>query len=424
VVIERVVKKPNGKKTVRIAEPEVETVKSIKPRSRPRATVEEVEDSDDEKVLAPRQEELGNELPFRNVGELVDPPMAEVLPRRRTDAPLADSRTVGKRKTRTPRNTEVEDQATAGLLGSIRDITVPVKLGDLLDSNPKIRRALVTDPLKTRRQNFVRNTEGDVLATKVQTFMTSRVYEESDESSEETDSEEGYEQNVRMEETTIQRIGEDGEVLGVLMLDTYPEIVTSTDHELEEGSFIMPDPVAQYFDSLKPGEKANEIRMPVASMSGSLRCLYPRVGGKHIEALLDSGSQTLSIGRKAAEKRGIEWDTNRTITMLAANNTTHSTLGLAKNVLMGFSKGFRVYAQLHVVEAAPYELLLGRPFDMIMEALVKSKKNGDVDITLTDPYSGRQLTLPTYPRGHILDTELLDGNVPAASATSTVPQDF
>jgi hypothetical protein len=91
---------------------------------------------------------------------------------------------------------------------------------------------------------------------------------------------------------------------------------------------------------------------------------------------------------------------------------------------MGFSKGFRVYAQLHVVEAAPYELLLGRPFDMIMEALVKSKKNGDVDITLTDPYSGRQLTLPTYPRGHILDTELLDGNVPAASATSTVPQDF
>jgi hypothetical protein len=318
----------------------------------------------------------------------------------------------------------VEDQATAGLLGSIRDITVPVKLGDLLDSNPKIRRALVTDPLKTRRQNFVRNTEGDVLATKVQTFMTSRVYEESDESSEETDGEEGYEQNVRMEETTIQRIGEDGEVLGVLMLDTYPEIVTSTDHELEEGSFIMPDPVAQYFDSLKPGEKANEIRMPVASMSGSLRCLYPRVGGKHIEALLDSGSQTLSIGRKAAEKRGIEWDTNRTITMLAANNTTHSTLGLAKNVLMGFSKGFRVYAQLHVVEAAPYELLLGRPFDMIMEALVKSKKNGDVDITLTDPYSGRQLTLPTYPRGHILDTELLDGNVPAASATSTVPQDF
>jgi hypothetical protein len=42
---------------------------------------------------------------------------------------------------------EVEDQAMAGLLGSIRGITVPVKLGDLLDSNPKIWRALATDPL-------------------------------------------------------------------------------------------------------------------------------------------------------------------------------------------------------------------------------------------------------------------------------------
>jgi hypothetical protein len=127
------------------------------------------------------------------------------------------------------------------------------------------------------------------------------------------------------------------------MLDTYPEIVTSNNHELEEGSFIMPDPVAQYFDLPKPREKASEIRMPVASMSGSLHCLYPRVGGKHIEALLDSGSQTLSIGWKAAEKRGIEWDTNQTITMLAANNTTHSMLGLVKNVLMGFSKGFHLY---------------------------------------------------------------------------------
>jgi hypothetical protein len=80
VVIERAVKKPNGKKTMRIIEPEVETVKSIKPRPRPRATVEEVEDSDNEKVLEPHQDKFGNKLPFRDIGERVDPPMAEVLP--------------------------------------------------------------------------------------------------------------------------------------------------------------------------------------------------------------------------------------------------------------------------------------------------------------------------------------------------------
>jgi hypothetical protein len=50
----------------------------------------------------------------------------------------------------------------------------------------------VADPLKSRRQNFVQNTEGDVLATKFRTFMTRPVYEESDESSEETDGEGSY----------------------------------------------------------------------------------------------------------------------------------------------------------------------------------------------------------------------------------------
>jgi hypothetical protein len=69
-----------------------------------------------------------------------------------------------------------------------------------------------------------------------------------------------------------------------------------------------------------------------------------------------------------------------------------------------------------------------RPFDILAEALVKSKRNGDVDITLTDPYSGRQLTLATYPRGHILDVTTLDkGNkvdTTLASSNLEGPQDF
>jgi hypothetical protein len=298
-----------------------------------------------------------------------------------------------------------------------------------MDSNPKIRKALAVGISKSRRPNFVQNTEGHVLAPRVQTFVSQRFYEESDESSDETeDIEEEFGSNVRMEKTTLEKLGDDGEVLGVLMLDTFPEIVTSSTHELEEGSIIMQDPVAQYFDSLKQGEKPKVIRMPVANTSAALRCLYPVLGGKHIEALLDSGSQILSISKRAAEKRGLDWDVSRSITMQSANSETHLTLGMAKNVPIGFSKGFRVYAQLHVVAVAPYELLLGRPFDMLVETLVKSKRNGDVDITLTDPYSGRLLTLPTYPRGHILDVAALDneGNKDAEGASGDLkePQDF
>jgi hypothetical protein len=65
---------------------------------------------------------------------------------------------------------------------------------------------------------------------------------------------------------------------------------------------------------------------------------------------------------------------------------------------------------------------------MLVETLVKSKQNGDVDITLTDPYSGRLLTLLTYPRDHILDVAALDneGNKDTEEASSDLkePQDF
>jgi hypothetical protein len=84
------------------------------------------------------------------------------------------------------------------------------------------------------------------------------------------------------------------------------------------------------------------------------------------------------------EKRRVGWDASPSITMQATNSDTHTMLDMAKNVLIGFSKSFQVYAQLHVVNVAPYELLLGWPFDMLVEALVKSKQNSDVDITLTD----------------------------------------
>jgi hypothetical protein len=100
-----------------------------------------------------------------------------------------------------------------------------------------------------------------------------------------------------MEKTTLEKIGDDRKVLGVLMLDTFPEIMMSSTHALEEGSIIMQDPVAQYFDSLKQGEKPKAIQMPVASTSAALRCLYLVLGGKYIEALLDSGSQILSISK-------------------------------------------------------------------------------------------------------------------------------
>jgi hypothetical protein len=199
VVIERQAKTPAGKKEMREPASQVETRPLEEPKHPARVTVEDVEDSEDERDLVPPGKAVRFELPFKDVEPLRDPPTREVLPWQPSESSISNDKTVFKRRTQAPRNMELEDQATEGLLGSIREIMVPVKLGDLMDSNPKIRKALAVGITKSRHLNFVQNTEGHVLAPRVQTFISQRFSEESDESSDEIeDIKEEFCPNIRM----------------------------------------------------------------------------------------------------------------------------------------------------------------------------------------------------------------------------------
>ena len=73
-----------------------------------------------------------------------------------------------------------------------------------------------------------------------------------------------------------------------------------------------------------------------------------------------------------------------------------STLGLAKNVPFKFGD-ITVYLQCHVQNKAPFEVLLGRPFDVLTESEVRTFGNGDTEITIKDPNSTKRVT---FPRGH------------------------
>lgn len=47
-------------------------------------------------------------------------------------------------------------------------------------------------------------------------------------------------------------------------------------------------------------------------------------------------------------------------------------------------------------------VLLGQPFNVLTESVVKNFGNGDQEITITDPNLGRQSTMGTFKRGKIL----------------------
>jgi hypothetical protein len=179
---------------------------------------------------------------------------------------------------------------------------------------------------------------------------------------------------------------------------TYEVLAEDTDG-MAKGSVIVSDPVMQYLNTLAPGEVPKSVI--VAAESHALRTVYPlinRVG--EVESLLDPGSQIVSMARTIAVMLEVPWDPDITVQMQSANNTLEKTLGLAKNVPFLFGT-ITVYLQIHVIENAAYKVLLGRPFDIVTESVVKNSKDGSQSLTLTDPNTGARCVMHTHERGKV-----------------------
>jgi len=175
------------------------------------------------------------------------------------------------------------------------------------------------------------------------------------------------------------------------------EVLQEDKDGMKKGDIVIGDPVLQYLATLKPGEKPKPV--VVAKESHGLRSIYPMINRVGVtECVLDSGSQIISMAKAAAEQLDIKWNTELTIEMESANRSLETTLGLARNV--PFSCGaINVYLQIHIMSNPAYKVLLGRPFDIVTESLVKNEKDGSQTLTLTDPNTGERCKMSTYERG-------------------------
>lgn len=174
-------------------------------------------------------------------------------------------------------------------------------------------------------------------------------------------------------------------------------VTTSTKGAVPVGSVILDDPVLQYYDSLEPGETPQTIY--VARESQGLRTIYPKINkALEEEAVLDGGSQIVSMSKAVALKLGLAWNPDIVIHMQSANKQVEKTLGLARNVPFLF-KDITLYLQVHIVNEPAYKVLLGRPFDSLTESVIQNDREGGQLITIKDPNTGRRATLPTYHRG-------------------------
>jgi len=158
----------------------------------------------------------------------------------------------------------------------------------------------------------------------------------------------------------------------------------------------MGDPVVQYLSSLQKGESPKTFYMKESSLA--LRSIYPLVNNaRQEEALLDSGSQIVSMSKDAAISLKMSWDPDISINMQSAQGHVEPTLGLATDVPFTFGD-LTVMLQVHIINKPSYKILLGRPFDALTRSTIQNEKDGSQMVTITDPASDHRIVLPTYPR--------------------------
>jgi hypothetical protein len=159
------------------------------------------------------------------------------------------------------------------------------------------------------------------------------------------------------------------------------------------------------------------IELIVGKDSVPLSAVYPLISGHHkFENVLDSGSQINGIREDIWEAIGDPL-LDATMTMQSANNTQNDTLGKLQNVRFTFGD-VDLYMQMQVVENAPYEVLLGKPFFALTACSAKHFPNGDEHITITDPNTGRSATIPAVEHNAKNRCELSDTGKPGWQSTA------
>jgi hypothetical protein len=165
-----------------------------------------------------------------------------------------------------------------------------------------------------------------------------------------------------------------------------------------EGAIIIPDKYEAYYKSLPHGELPDPTLLMVADESASVRAISATIDhSQKTECILDPGCQIIAMSESTCNSLGIAYDPAIILNMESANGNINPSLGLARNVPFQIAK-LTFYLQVHIVHSPAYDVLLGRPFDVLTESVVRNFANEDQTITIRDPNTGERITVPTLPR--------------------------
>ncbi|KAF7339233.1 hypothetical protein MVEN_02001100 [Mycena venus] len=178
-------------------------------------------------------------------------------------------------------------------------------------------------------------------------------------------------------------------------LDSMPAAFAhSAQPDLPPNALVIPDVYESFYQS---GDIPDDL---VVSMeSTAIRSILPIVDNKQqIESIIDGGSQIIAMSEAICHELGLAYDPRIVLKMQSANGSISPSLGLARNVPFRLGD-ITLYLQVHVVRNPAYDILLGRPFDVLTQSVIRNLPDENQTITICDPNTGKVATVPTVPRG-------------------------
>jgi hypothetical protein len=162
----------------------------------------------------------------------------------------------------------------------------------------------------------------------------------------------------------------------------------------EETSIPVPD--VYYINSLAPGERP--IPLNVAQELHALWSIMMVVDNREeVEGIIDPGSQIIAMSEAVCHDIGLVYDSSIKLNMQLSNGEVDQSLGLSRNIPCKINT-ITLYLQIHIIWSPAYDILLGRPFDVLTESTVENFPNEDQTITIVNTNTKHSVTISTLPQ--------------------------
>jgi hypothetical protein len=117
---------------------------------------------------------------------------------------------------------------------------------------------------------------------------------------------------------------------------------------------------------------------------------------EEVEGIIDLGSQIIAMLEVVCYDIGLAYDPSIKLNMQSANGEVDQSLSLSRNVPCKINS-ITLYLQIHIIRSPAYNILLGRPFNVLTESTIKNFPSEDQTITIVNPNTKRSVTIPTLP---------------------------